>query len=438
MPIDIKEKEVILPPVDLSLRSEAMHELISRKQGFLSRWALLIFLLILLLIGVATWFIHYPDVITTRATIIAANVPKEILTRQEGRLVKLYVRNGDNVLAGKILGFVESNANHQQVLQLDHNLYSVIKDLHDSNTLNISGYFESGFDSLGELQQGYQQFTTALQQFEDYIGGGYYEKKKHVLFGDLAFLQKNKTIIQQQKELIEKDLKLAEETYSVNERLYKEKVIAKQEDRNEQSKLLGKQMTVPQINATLFANETQQREKQKEIADLNHTISQQKILFRQQVQTLQSLIQDWIKKYILIAPIDGRVSFILPLQEGGYFPANRLLGYVNPAVEGYYAVATLPQNNFGKVENGQRVQLRIDAYPYNEFGFVNGQLNYITDFATDSGFLAHIKLPEGLLTNQHKVLRYRNGLKAEARIITKDMRLLDRLFYDLRKIVAND
>lgn len=438
MSIVVNEKGELLPPVDLSLRSEAMHDLISRKQGFLSRWALLIFLLILILFAATTWFIHYPDVITARATIIAANVPKEILTRQEGRLVKLFVSNGDKVNVGTILGFVESNAGHEQVLQLDQKLNASVKNLRDNNTRNIPGYFTGGFDGLGELQQGYQQFTIALQQFADYIGEGYYVKKKKVLLGDLAFLQKNKEIIQQQKELLEKDLKLAEETYAMNEKLYKEKVLANQEDRNEQSKLLGKQMTIPQVNATLLANETQQRDKQKEVEELNHTISQQIILFRQQVQTLQSQVQEWMKRYILTAPIEGQVSFILPLQEGGYFPANRLLGYVNPAVKGYYAEATLSQNNFGKVEKGQRVQLRFDAYPYNEFGFVNGELNFVNDFATDSGFMAHIRLPKGLQTNQHKELNYRNGLKAEARIITKDMRLLDRLFYDLRKIVANN
>jgi HlyD family secretion protein len=46
----------------------------------------------------------------------------------------------------------------------------------------------------------------------------------------------------------------------------------------------------------------------------------------------------------------------------------------------------------------------------------------------DSGFLAHIQLKNGLFTNQRKTLHYRNGLKAEAQIITKDMRLVQRFY----------
>ena len=76
-----------------------------------------------------------------------------------------------------------------------------------------------------------------------------------------------------------------------------------------------------------------------------------------------------------------------------------------------------------------QVQLRLDAYPYSEFGFVNGKIQYISAIATDSGFLAYVQLNNGLATNQHKELQYKNGLKADALIITKDMRFLQRLYY---------
>jgi HlyD family secretion protein len=256
-----------------------------------------------------------------------------------------------------------------------------------------------------------------------------------VLLGDLAFLQKTQENMLQQKLLMQKDLQLSEESFAANEKLVKEKVLSRQDERNEQSKLLGKQLTIPQINASLLSNETQQREKTKEIQELEHTIAQQKIAFQQQVMTLQSTVQDWMKRYIITAPITGTINYLFPLQENNYFPGNKLLGYINPVAADYYAEANLPQSNFGKVKKGQRVQLRVDAYPYAEFGFVNGQLDFITGFATDSGFLAHIQLPAGLLTSQHKEILYHNGLKAEARIVTKDMRLPERLLYNIRALV---
>lgn len=432
MPIEVNEKGELIAPVSVygNLRSEAMNDIISQKPGFLGRWALFIFLLILLALFMATWFIHYPDVIKTRATLVATNAPKEIIPRREGRLVKLFVKNSDHVSTGALLGFMESNARHEQILLLSAYLDTTIADLQKSSTQKIVTRFTTNFDALGELQQGYQQFMAAYLQFTDYLQDGFYLKKKIILDGDISYLQRNYAIVQQQKELLLKDLNLSEESYKANESLLKDKVISKQDDRNEQSKLLNKQLSIPQINTTLLNNETQQREKQKEINELEHSISQQKIIFQQSVQTLQNLADEWIKNYVLKAPVNGKITFLVPLQENQFLKAGKSLGFINPPDTRYYAEVNLPQYNFGKIDTGQLVQLRFDAYPYQEFGYVKGSLGFITDFATDSGFLAHVQLSNGLVTSQHKTLHYRDGLKAEAQIITKDMRLMERFYYN--------
>jgi multidrug efflux pump subunit AcrA (membrane-fusion protein) len=439
MPVESKEEiKLIVPSGYGNLRSEAMSEIISRKPGFLGRWALFLFLVILLLLAASTWFIHYPDVIKTRAKLIATNAPKEIVALQGGRLVKLFVQNNDTVSKGGLLGLIETNAKHDQVLLLGAYLDTTLADLQKNNTQHILSRFAAGnFDALGELQQGYQQFVIQYQQFSDYLQDGFYVKKKRMLAEDFSYLKKNREIMQQQKELLLKDLILSEETYKANASLLTDKVISKQDDRNEQSKLLNKQLSIPQINTTLLANETQQREKQKEINELEHSISQQKIIFQQVVQTFQSQVDEWVRKFILQAPVKGKIILPAPIQENYFLKMGESLGFISPKDTRYYAEVNLPQYNFGKVYNGQNVHLRFDAYPYQEFGYVKGNLGYISDVATDSGFLAHIQLQNGLITNQHKTLHYRNGLKAEAQIITKDMRLLERFYYTIMSSIKD-
>lgn len=433
MPIEVNEKGELIAPENTydNLRSEEMSEIISWKHGFLEKWALFIFLTIISVLISSTWFIHYPDVIKTKATLIATNAPKEIFARQEGKLTRLFVQNGETVSEGDILGFIESTAKPEQVLLLSIYLDSTVFDLQKNNTQNIVTRFASIFTDLGELQQVYQQFVSEYQQFKDYLNDGFYLRKRSVLEVDALFLTKNHKILEQQKDLILKDLDLSEESYKANESLYKDKVISKQDDRNEYSKLLNKKLNIPQINASLLSNETQQREKQKEITELEHTISLQKNLFQQAAQTLQSLVNDWKKKYIIIAPVSGKLTFLTPLQENQFIKIGKSLGFVNPPNSLYYAEINLPQYNFGKIDTGQVVQLRFDAYPYQEFGFVKGQVRYISDLPMDSGFIAHIRLPDGLITNQKKTLHYREGLKAEAQIITKDLRLMERFYYNV-------
>lgn len=437
MTIEVNKDGELIAPNSFygNLRSESMSELVSRKPGFLGRWALVIFSLILIILVSITWFIHYPDIIKTEATLLATNAPKEIIIRQEGRLIKLFVRNTDSVTKGDVLGFIESTAKHEQVLLLNEYIDSTIIDLQKNNTQNIVNRFATQFDGLGELQQAYQQFTASYQQFTDYLQDGFYLKKKRILAEDMRYLFKNHDIIQQQRELLEKDITLSEESYNANKTLLKERVISKQDDRNEQSKLLSKQLSIPQINTALLNNETQQREKQKEINDLEHAISLQKVIFQQVVQSLQSQVREWRKKYIIEAPISGKIAFMVPLQENQFLRLGKSLGFINPSNSQYYAEVNLKQYNFGKIDTGQQVELRFNAYPYQEFGYVKGRLEYVSEFATDSGFLAHLQLENGLITNQRKLLHYRDGLKAEALIITKDMRLMDRFYYNLVSLV---
>lgn len=71
--------------------------------------------------------------------------------------------------------------------------------------------------------------------------------------------------------------------------------------------------------------------------------------------------------------------------------------------------------------------------PFGQYGSVIGKIGNIKSVPTDSGCLARVILPEGLTTNYKKTLQYRDGLIAHADIITKDMRLLERFYYNVRK-----
>lgn len=103
-------------------RSDSAQEIISRRPGFIEKWALIFFLGILLLIVGGTWFIRYPDVIEARGTLTADNTPKEIIAMQRGRLIRLFVKNGEVLKKGDMVGWLESTANTNEVLNLSHKI----------------------------------------------------------------------------------------------------------------------------------------------------------------------------------------------------------------------------------------------------------------------------------------------------------------------------
>jgi HlyD family secretion protein len=129
----------------------------------------------------------------------------------------------------------------------------------------------------------------------------------------------------------------------------------------------------------------------------------------------------------------GKIALTENVKQGDYLKPGTRLAYITPVNNKYFIETILPQNNFGKLDTGLRVQIRFEAYPFEEWGFVNGTINYISNTSTGNGFMATIRLDNGLTTNNQKKLTYRGGLRAQALIITKDMRLLQKFYYGFVK-----
>jgi hypothetical protein len=197
---------------------------------------------------------------------------------------------------------------------------------------------------------------------------------------------------------------------------------------------LPKTLAIPQVNAGIISNQNSQHEKAKEILQLENEIAQQKMVFTQALNTLKAQIEDWKKHFLLIAPVDGTIAFTGFVQPNKQLENGVAVCFVNPGNTNYYAEVNIPQVNFGKVSAGQRVLLKLPAYPFQEFGSLEGQLQFINTIPTDSGYLAKVIFPKGLITNYNKPVQYKDGLKAQGEIITADLKLGYRLLNSVRQV----
>jgi multidrug efflux pump subunit AcrA (membrane-fusion protein) len=429
------------------LRSTEVNEIISNQPGFLIRWGVSIFFLILVLLVLATWFVQYPDIVTTKATLTSINAPKSVITKMQGKLIQLLVKEGQMVQQKDILGYVESTASHTAMLHFLKAIDSVQILLAANKTEEAISYFKSFSTNpfslqsspfpppSGEIEGAVSVFMQAFILFNQYVSAGYYIKKKRMLQSDINYLQQLHTNLLQQKSMQQQDVNLAKETFNANQTLKEDKVISPLDYRNEKSKYIGKALSIPQISLAIISNQSSQHEKQKEILQLENDIAQQKGIFTQALHTLKAQLEEWKNKYVLIAPITGKIAFATFLQENQQLQANQIICFVNPENSQYYAEVYIPQTNFGKVKVGQQVLLKFPAYPFQEYGSIKGKIDFISNITTDSGYLAKVTLPAGLNTTYKKVIQFREGLTAQGEIITADMRLLQRFYYSIVKQV---
>ena len=271
--------------------------------------------------------------------------------------------------------------------------------------------------------------------FNQYLSKVYFLQRKRMLKAGIGYFQQLHNNLKQQRVMQHEDVALAQQTLNANKTLDADKVISPLDYRNEKSKYIGKALSIPQITAAIINNESSQHEKQKEIAQLENEIIQQKGIFIQSLYILKSQLQEWKNKYLLTAPVEGRIVFARFLQENQQLQNNQTICYINPENTQYFAEVLVPQNNFGKIKTGQKVLFKLPAYPYPEFGAIEGKLEFISAISSDSGYLAKVALPNGLHTNYKKIVQYHEGLVAQGEIITADTKLSDRLFYQLRNLL---
>jgi HlyD family secretion protein len=288
---------------------------------------------------------------------------------------------------------------------------------------------------LGELQTNYQEFQNEAAITKQTFASGYYQQKKGALQKDLNYISSLKNNTTQQKQLQEQDQQLQQTEYEAYKKLADEKVIAPLELNQYKSKLLSKEQSIKQINVQLTNSDINSHNKQTEILDLQKQITDQQQQFHSSLLALKSGIEKWILQYVLTAPEEGKVLFVSSLQENELIGNGQSLFYIQPEQTQFYSELMAAQQGLGKIKVGQRVMIKVESYPSNEYGYLAGTVDYISNIPSRrDSFLIKVRLSKGLRTNYEKEIFFRNNLLAQAEIITDDRRLYDRLTGQLKKI----
>ncbi|RZK66837.1 MAG: hypothetical protein EOO85_26310, partial [Pedobacter sp.] len=158
--VEIQEPKSEKPMATPEQNAEEIQEIITDVPVWIVRWGVTIISAILLGIIMMSSLIHYPDVVRTHVKITGVNAPKTVLCKKSGKLIKILIRDGEFVKQKQPLAYLESTADHEQVLQLLGILISYRKDLKDINipTRSLPANY-----NLGELQAAYQKL------FDNYL-----------------------------------------------------------------------------------------------------------------------------------------------------------------------------------------------------------------------------------------------------------------------------
>jgi HlyD family secretion protein len=167
--------------------------------------------------------------------------------------------------------------------------------------------------------------------------------------------------------------------------------------------------------------------------------SRQKIAIEEAFENLKSQINKWGQTYLVKTPITGKVTFTQIWSKNQNVQMGEVVATVIPEkATNIIGKVVIPSQGVGKVKIGQTVNIKFDNFPHMEFGLLRGSVKNISlvPTVTDKGtfYTAEIEIPDTLVSNYGKTLKFSQEMTGTAEIITDDIRLLERFLNPLRSI----
>lgn len=418
----------------LDARSQEVQEIIGRTPHWLVRRGIGVFLGVLILIFLTASVIEYPEIINAPLSLTAINTPKTLESKINGKVIKLFSQDKSRVEQGEVIAWLESTADHAMILKLSDQLDRIHPQLEVNDQVYELSNEVSAYSKLGELQSAFQTFEQSHREYLAYLSGGYYYNRRKILEQEMTFADTLLKKLEIQRQIQDQNYELAEKELKAQQKLSDKGLIAPLDLLNAERNFANLELPIQQTEASIINNRVSKLSKEKEVMDLDRAAKDQKSNFIQALNTFKSAISDWKSKYLLTAPVSGTLTYAGIVQEQQSINSGQAVLYIEPETTNYFGDMRISQASFGKIQEGQRVMIKFSAYPYQEFGSVTGEIEFLSDFPVeDNLFFAKVRFPEGLTTNYGQQLPPANGMSGQAEIITKDMRLLERIYNNLTK-----
>ena len=421
---------------NLELRSEEVDEILSKRPAGIIRYGLTVIALLGVLGLITSWYIKYPEIIKGSVIITTEKPPFKVIPRSSGRLQKLLAKPNQVVKQGDFLAEIE-NTTRLENLSVLQTLSNRLKNYLQNTASKV--LFPSNSLTFGDLQNEYNNLLKNYQESERLIGDAIYQQRRRILEQQIIDYKKMIVINERQVDLNNAEFENAEIKYQADKKLYQDKVYGKLEYLNLENTFIQKKKEKETYAKSLIENSLTLSEKQKTLSELDFEFVQKTRTFRdnilQSIQNIDNLLANWQQNYVITSPSDGKLSFLKNLTENQMIRSGDTLFAVLPQNQPIIGLSIVSAQSFGKVKVGQRVIIKLVNFPFEEYGSLSGNIEKIEPTPTGSQYRVRIKLEKGLLTNYDKALPSQAEMQGSLEIITEDMRLLERTFYGLRKML---
>lgn len=383
----------------------------------------------------------FNEVVTGKVIVTSKYPPVHIISKTEGRILKIDFQPGDVVFKGDVLGELENDANVEDVLGLKAKLNSGL-NLRSLQELNETYPPNLILDT--ELQLAYNTFLSYYHHLilnESLNDQSVYDfQLRQELVNQLSSIE-NKV---QELTIVNRNLEVSKANYNRFQELFNKGVISKVDLEKAEKEFLTEKSHVYSLSQDYNQLILENKEIESKLRLLNNsTLKTERnlnvdLLLSQ--KNLINAIKNWEETYILKSPIDGRLSYFEIWGEYQKIEKGESVFSVIPQnKKGLIGKCIIPVRNVGKLQKGQNANLKLDNFPYHEWGMVKAKVSSISQVpkgGENPGYIVYLAIND-LKTSYGKELDFYQELNGTAEILLKEVTLLERIFYQLRHIWSN-
>jgi len=434
-------------PQGTNFYSEEAQAILGKAPSWVVRWGVTVVFAILAGILLGCYFIRYPDQLTAPAVITTLNPPADLVARTEERIDTLCVADGQRVRRGDPVAVLHNSADWHDVLHIARQL-----DASNAQPCEVqvaAEWLDSSY-ALGELQSAFADYQSRCRDYRHYLSTDRIATQRLLLAEQIAKNREYYANLERQRALLVEDLAYGRRSLERDSLLLAEAVISAADYEATAQSYLAKQNARAGFDASLTATELQIIQQEQQHVELSiqqeNEMAEYERALHQSRQQFAAQIAQWRQRYLLEAPVEGRVSLMGYWSEHQEVHAGDKLASILP--EGPTEVIgrlLVPSAGFGKVRVGQAVHIRLNGYPYMEFGVLRGTIRSLAavpeQVQMPSGaaivYPAEVHFPEGMMTSYGRELPMIQRMDGSAEIVTEDLRLVERFIQPIVSLFKN-
>jgi multidrug resistance efflux pump len=246
--------------------------------------------------------------------------------------------------------------------------------------------------------------------------------------------------------IYESELENARIEFEAQKRLYGKDIITRQRYQEEQNRYASAKRNYEGLKSSIKSEESsllalRSNLRQASIGDKTSFLSTDQNL-EQAKQTLENQILQWEQQLVLKTPITGEVTvFDIWSQYQNVNVGQDLFTVIPDDIDGIIGRVTVPVNNSGKIKVGQSVLIKLDSYPYQEWGSLSGEIINISGVPQSSpqggGGMYTVYLKVATLESSfEKPIEFKQEMEGTAEIVVEELTVMQRIFYQLREVFS--